>query len=200
MTNISGVLRYLGWHFPWLVIAENGQKDDIKPVYESFFRRHLDRRVSMEFSLNSFMVSRDDESAFILNLMTNGFPMIYRREKSESKVLEYKNLGVFLEEALLNINGRRVAVVGTKGAVEISADSEETVFGVYLSLWGATTVPKDNIESVCKKCGLLCVFFNERSGTCEKFNMPFAKTVLEGVALGRVRGRIGDCANLGKKK
>jgi len=84
------------------------------------------------------------------------------------------------------------------------ADASEQVFGVYFFADGnSCEVPRGAEKSVCKVGQLsCCIFLSVGAGSlsCEKFNRPLARSLLDRLAKGNRVKRIGNCALLGRKE
>ena len=114
--------------------------------------------------------------------------------RTNSRILHQMILSRFLGEVEIE-DGKRA---------KFMADASEQVFGVYFFADGnSCEVPRGAEKSVCKVGQLsCCIFLSVGAGSlsCEKFNRPLARSLLDRLAKGNRVKRIGNCALLGRKE
>jgi len=206
MQELRGRLLYFGWrNRPWRLVADDGEID-LFPTITSFFSSLNGKRVSYKKfpRLDGCVLKEDEDSELRFECVPskNAF-------SGETGLVSLFNVPGFpyLDSILIYLSGRLVRVRVEDGEkMEISADMSEEVFGVYL---------KNEYTNSCEiLCGIeceickiedseeCCVFLSApQSGlSCEKFNLPIARALLERLARGNPNaGRIGNCALLGNK-
>lgn len=200
MRKLTGTLLYMGWfNHPWRLATREGDVDLWPPV-ETFLVSLNGKPAAHDWKLESYTLAADDASEFqfayvpgerVLLEKVNGFGV--------------SNVYAYLDEALRFISGRLVHIEIEDGVrLYFSADPSEEVFGVYFRGHGnSCEVPRGAERTICKigepDC---CIFLACTAGgfTCEKFNGPIARMLLDHLAENATNARrIGNCAIRGRK-
>ena len=202
MKGWKGKLGYLGWfNLPWRLITEDGEID-LWPMVNDFFLSIGGKKISQDKTPESYTLEVNGLSDFQFEYIP-GKSILMRKPKDFSVY----NVLHFLDETLVWLSGRRVEVeIGNGKRMKFIADKSEEVFGVYPSIGNSCEVPKGAEQTVCKLDHSDCCIFlsvDPKGFSCEKFNGPMARMLLDRFAKNEINpriSRIGSCKILGRKE
>ena len=201
MERFKGKLLFMGWfNLPWTLMTDNG-KIDLWPIVEQFFISINSNRAEHSQTLDCYILFVDENSEFHFKYIPRKSVVLQK-----PKGIGMSNIHAYLENNLIWLSGRKIEIDIEEGKqIAFSADKDETVYGVYFSGNGnSCKIPNDVEQKICKIGQPDCCIFLSAGATgfsCEKFNSPIARMLLERLAKGNIRAsRIGNCAILGRKE
>lgn len=194
---IEGVLRFYGLYQSWIVETDRGDVEVMQAVLDVIGAMHGLHVVQVR-TATEFGISLDDAS--MTTLFANPNSGIY---------LTYPGGGFevttnVMEIALFFMNGRKVRLETDVTGFSIAVDPEEQVHMLNYNKFGnGCSVSSQVAQDVCQiGGGASCVFLSlDHPGgfTCNKFDPPTARMLLERLALGTIRSkRIGNCGIAGR--
>lgn len=200
MKKYKGKLLFMGWfNLPWKLMTDDSEVD-LQPIVNKFFASLKGKRATHNQTSESYTLSADKSSEFQFQYIPDEYIVL-----KKPKGFGMSNVHAYLENALVWFSGRMVKIeIETGKRIKFMADESEDVFGVYFAGAGnSCEVPSGTEETICKigqpDC---CIFLSITSGgfSCEKFNGPLARMLLDRLAKGNIRAsRIGNCKILGRK-
>lgn len=196
MRRLTGKLFFMGWdNHPWRLFTDEGDVD-LWPVVEQFFLSLHMATVSHYREREGYTLKRDEASPYIFN-----YPMLWA---SVPDKFEAFNVQAYLEEILVWLSGRMVVVEIDENGFKISADPSEKVHEtLFFGDGNSCRITDDDRETVCKIGKPDCCIFvavGAEGFTCEKFNGPMARYLLDRLEKGQMRAtRIGNCAVRGRE-
>lgn len=201
MQKFKGRLLYMGWfNLPWKLVMDEGEID-LWPIMDKFLTSLNGKRGNHEQARDGYTLSADESSEFQFKYVPGEYVLL---EKPEG--FEMFNVHAYLDTALGWLSGRLVEIEIEDGEqMKFTADASEEVFGVYFVGNGnSCEVPRGVEKTICKAWQHDCCIFlsmDARGFSCEKFNSPMARMLLDRLAKGNIRAsRIGNCALLGRKE
>lgn len=200
MQKLKGRLLYMGWfNLPWKLVTDDGETD-LWPILDKFLTSLNGKRADHEQTHDSYTLLANKSSEFQFKYIPGKRVFL---EKPEGFGLS--NVFAYLDTTLGWLSGRLVKIEIENGKqIKFVADTSEDVFGVYFTDGNSCEVPSNAEKTVCKEGQHDCCIFLTMSAkgfSCEKFNSPLARVLLDRLAKGTMRAsRIGNCALLGRKE
>ena len=192
---MTGKLRFLNIFEPILI----GETDIQKNIHD-FFKKINKKKLSMDYTINSFILKTDNESTYEMDYEwseSGGYVMLKKIEE-----FGMTNISAYMSDILQNLNGRDVTATITEECLEI-IDNEEDVYGVYYTNSNLCKIPDDKIKEICKIGSEDCCIFVCASGNgfeCMKFDSYMSRQMLYRLAEDTINAkRIGNCRLLGRK-
>lgn len=196
MKKIKGRLLYKGWfNLPWEVVSENGEIIDLWPIVHAFLLSLDGRQASQDFTtVDSYALEANQGSGWSFHYIP-GESLLLRKVEG----FGFDNVHAWFEMLLTWLSGRLVDIEVEDGVrMKIVADADEEVLGLHFTRNNSCAIPHGAEKTICKAGQSDCCIFicSGASGfTCEKFNGPLARTILDRFAKGEMRAsRIGNCA------
>ena len=203
MQKLNGKLLYMGWfNLPWKLVTDDGEID-LWPVIDKFLTSLNGKRANHKRERDGYMLAANDASEFAFKYIPGKYVLL---EKPEG--FGMSNVHAYLDEALGWLSGRMVDIEIEDGKqIKFAADKSEEVYGVYFVGDGNSCEVPSGIEQTVCKIGQrdCCIFLSLSAGaggfSCEKFNGPMARILLDRLAKGNMRAsRIGNCALIGRRE
>jgi hypothetical protein len=201
MEMLKGRLFYFGLGKP-CSLEMVSEKIDLFQKINEFFESLKGKHAVHIQRLSSYTLKADSGSKFIFEYVPNELAAL-TSGSSLSNVL------IYLDTSLIHLSGRKVKIEIESGErIFFTADNSEKVHGVYTEKEGSLgIVPIGIEEKICKKgtgryCCIFLSFSNSRGCYfCQKFNIPIARALLNGLhADSSDARRIGNCKLLGRAK
>jgi len=200
MKKLKGRLLYMGWfNMPWKLVTNTGQID-LWPIIGKFLASINGKRAGQNQTHDSYTLSIDKSSKYKFKYVPNEFVIL-----EKNKGLGFSNVYAYLDTTLCWLSGRLVEIEIDDGKqMKVSADTSESVFGVYFVGDGNSCEVPCGIEKTVCKAGQhnCCIFLTIGADgfRCEKFNTPMARVLLDRLAKDTMRAsRIGNCDVVGRK-
>jgi hypothetical protein len=204
MPILEGLFSYYGWEHPWVLKTETGEINVWPLVRDSL--RSLHGKKARHISYDTAEIYSTGEKVYVgcwVEVDPNS-DMRFEAlgEEDHNFVLVgngVTNVGFYLRDALLWLNGRRVKLETTPERLHILANPKEEVLGIsFHPRHQVCCVPSGMERVVCKfdKGTEACIFFAPDpvlGNICTKFSYDRALARLELLRAGRRRGRIGNC-------
>ena len=197
MQTLTGRLLYMGWlNLPWKLITNDGEVD-LRPLVEAFLISLNSKKASHRHSPNHYTLTENKKSEFKLDYVPG--------EQILLKGNGWSNVHAHLDDSLIRLSGRLIIVEIEEGkSIIFKADESESVPGLYFTREGNSCgVPSEMEKAVCKAGQKDCCVFllaGSEGFSCEKFNAPLARMLLDRLAKGTMQAnRIGNCTLVGRK-
>ena len=87
MTKISGRLEFYGRRFPWRVVVSEKMGVNLQPIYEVFFNQLIGKGIAIIDEGCKWSLMRDNTSAFVLDYVTNGNPVLRAKNQNYAKMV-----------------------------------------------------------------------------------------------------------------
>jgi hypothetical protein len=138
------------------------------------------------------------ESDFNLECEAGQNPLLVKRDG-----FGLSNVGVYLEDACQRMNARRVCVSAFPYKIDIrTIEPDDVDLDLVYTDSNSCAVPDGKLKPVCRPGTTeACIFLTCGAGgfTCEKFNSPMARLLLDRFEKGEMRAtRIGNCRLVGR--
>jgi len=203
MFTLIGRLEFTGWfNRPWALHPRDGGKVfDLYSLINESLKGLNGKRVTMDYSLSSLHLKRDEESEFVVEYREDEIASLTKVEG-----FGFTNLGAYIPRAFQTFNGRTVYFTAhDDGGFQITPDDTEVLNEVWFGGEGnLCPVGDDTVKNVCRPGTTDTCIFLVAGGNgfeCAKFCSATARTILDRHHNQTMRAsRIGNCKLMGRKK
>jgi len=200
MNNIKGKLTFLSFFDP-ILVKDDTLSLDILKLIENFLIKNNNERCSFEYSINNFSLKINENYPNTIKFEhdNEGILCILKNVNKNS----FTNILYYMEDIFRILNSRNIIVNINDSELNVCVDeTNDNVYELYYTHNNSCEIQADKVKEICKPGTEDCCIFLTVSKTfmCEKFNSPFARTLLYKLKQKEMRAsRIGNCKLMGRK-